>query len=1191
MVGKLRWLSAAVVLSCVSIAGAQITIDFEGGYSVGALDGQQGWVLEDPATDGIAEVISGQNGPSLGGAKCVQMTEPSDANDVAVLLKKEIDNLMPWFPGGDGIVTLQYDIRWTNGQPNNSGLNVRCRIYDSLSSPARGIHPAHWWGLDTQFYGSVNPSGDPHGWVGNLDDTARSFGNGDSDWHTWKWVVYIGTGTGAAVGQHLIMEVDGEVIYRFDSFMPHNVTMLDLLRLMLYGTDNGWNPPADRDVVQFDNIIITSTPGTPSDIPVADAGPDITIPGGSVGGVIELDGTNSVDDGSIVKYRWLNLDASDYYARTLAYSTNGRATITLPNNSTMNVRMEVVDNDGLQSWDDLVVTVGDWDPSAVTNDNVAVPFGIKGGDIAGTSQTDPTRPTHVLPPNNGNVAFQVVNQRTTFADDPTGDRQLVFDEASNFYYIHWNGSLVSRRPDLNDRWQTNDIIGTTGENNQIVVGERYVYVVGAEQGSNIGTVFAFDKADGSIPAAWLPHIAIDGVNLTPDGGSTYPAWDANENARALMTLYNDKLYILAPVARTSGLPDTAYVYQIDSQTGTIEWASPIIIGMEQSTPGRLAFAPDFYGAGEHAMFFAGHSETEIDGLSDFNAVRITATGATLEWGIDDGKHYTSSPIWSDATQTVYSAGTWDWAGKQFWMFDPYDGYVKSDEYYGDDPNHPIAYGVRGGSWAEGYNLRSAALSYDGHSVFAPGRQGHIYKYTDNTDPGTPDTPVVDVDVYWVGGNEWYNGQPHAIMFQNCDGEENLLTAFCDPRWWPPVPEDPADNERYNAYIALIDVSNPPEQGDEYQVDDGPIYIDNVDVNVDGSSVYAENFETWTVGEFFPQATAKGWAWAGTPGTEDTAQIVDLGSPRGKVLRLDPFGGYSGDETAVKVTLPGGPYGGSPYIQNVEVSWYQLREDLTDKVYIGEDSWPAASSFQGDGSEADFPVGLICGFNTDADKKDGVTAQLADPNTPTWQEMQLDMYYAWDLVQVWSGPIGGPLSNDSGAPYFGPPGDGSAIDTPLDELKFSITASPLTSSGYIVTPEAPIAVYQTSDYLGTPDPSDPDSWERNWGEADALSVAPNGDIYYMQFKNYDRRWTRLRIVGDTCGPELCPGDLNCDGVVNYSDIDPFVAALSCVGGAPGCWPPAGFPADCPWLNGDCNGDGNVTYADIDPFVGRIGATCP
>ena len=60
-----------------------------------------------------------------------------------------------------------------------------------------------------------------------------------------------------------------------------------------------------------------------------------------------------------------------------------------------------------------------------------------------------------------------------------------------------------------------------------------------------------------------------------------------------------------------------------------------------------------------------------------------------------------------------------------------------------------------------------------------------------------------------------------------------------------------------------------------------------------------------------------------------------------------------------------------------------------------------------------------------------------------------------------------------------------------------------------------------------------------------------------------------------------GDMNCDGILNYADIDPFVQALSCPGGNPACWDPA-----CPWLNGDCNEDGTVNYADIDPFVARL-----
>ena len=69
-----------------------------------------------------------------------------------------------------------------------------------------------------------------------------------------------------------------------------------------------------------------------------------------------------------------------------------------------------------------------------------------------------------------------------------------------------------------------------------------------------------------------------------------------------------------------------------------------------------------------------------------------------------------------------------------------------------------------------------------------------------------------------------------------------------------------------------------------------------------------------------------------------------------------------------------------------------------------------------------------------------------------------------------------------------------------------------------------------------------------------------------------------------GPGLCAGDINCDGVVDFDDIDPFVAALGCPGGV-------GWPHECPWLNADCNDDNDVTFDDIDPFVARIGATCP
>jgi hypothetical protein len=59
-----------------------------------------------------------------------------------------------------------------------------------------------------------------------------------------------------------------------------------------------------------------------------------------------------------------------------------------------------------------------------------------------------------------------------------------------------------------------------------------------------------------------------------------------------------------------------------------------------------------------------------------------------------------------------------------------------------------------------------------------------------------------------------------------------------------------------------------------------------------------------------------------------------------------------------------------------------------------------------------------------------------------------------------------------------------------------------------------------------------------------------------------------------------GDLNCDGVVNFDDINPFVLALS---------DPAGYAAaypDCRLLNGDCDGDGDVDFDDINGFVALL-----
>ncbi len=61
----------------------------------------------------------------------------------------------------------------------------------------------------------------------------------------------------------------------------------------------------------------------------------------------------------------------------------------------------------------------------------------------------------------------------------------------------------------------------------------------------------------------------------------------------------------------------------------------------------------------------------------------------------------------------------------------------------------------------------------------------------------------------------------------------------------------------------------------------------------------------------------------------------------------------------------------------------------------------------------------------------------------------------------------------------------------------------------------------------------------------------------------------------------PGDMNCDGAVNFDDINPLVLALSNFNGYI-----AAYPA-CNVFNADCDHDGDVDFDDINAFVALLG----
>ena len=97
---------------------------------------------------------------------------------------------------------------------------------------------------------------------------------------------------------------------------------------------------------------------------------------------------------------------------------------------------------------------------------------------------------------------------------------------------------------------------------------------------------------------------------------------------------------------------------------------------------------------------------------------------------------------------------------------------------------------------------------------------------------------------------------------------------------------------------------------------------------------------------------------------------------------------------------------------------------------------------------------------------------------------------------------------------------------------------------------------------------------SWGQRNDIRVlawvqAPGTSGYREVYQAAMMRWPL---------PPLYPvGDTNCDGVLSFADINPFILALQSE------WDYHAVYPDCPWLNADCSGDGIVSYADINPFV--------
>jgi len=86
------------------------------------------------------------------------------------------------------------------------------------------------------------------------------------------------------------------------------------------------------------------------------------------------------------------------------------------------------------------------------------------------------------------------------------------------------------------------------------------------------------------------------------------------------------------------------------------------------------------------------------------------------------------------------------------------------------------------------------------------------------------------------------------------------------------------------------------------------------------------------------------------------------------------------------------------------------------------------------------------------------------------------------------------------------------------------------------------------------------------------------------------YTATSVVITTLAPSVCLGDGNCDGVVNWRDIDFLVAAQNDNVSAWIARFGASGPA-CTMQNLDTNCDGYVNWRDIAPFIALMNSVCP
>ena len=790
-------------------------------------------------------------------------------------------------------------------------------------------------------------------------------------------------------------------------------------------------------------------------------------------------------------------------------------------------------------WGGLTATALVFPLAALAQDNLDGPYATHHGDLHGTQRI----PVTALDWSNGaQLAWEFETGAAGLGlDRVVGRGPITFDSDGNLYWITSVGGdtggfqkVASIDPGGNLRWSSapiNDSSGSPFTATGAVVGVDAVYACGGDTPSDYDgdgvagqLTVAVNKSDGT----FLWETDLDG-DWNNDGS-------AEDNLAGL-----DPFGPLTPILKDGVLYITLVgdaglqLVQLDAATGALlayDVIEPIISRTQQ---GQQIYVDDVFGAGLDGLFlnyYDGLNDWSAGtGLNDVIAIQVDpGIAGTLAWSAPGGFHARTSLTYNPANNHVY-AHTWNNQS----VTDPFDvdrtSFASYDAFSGaltDHENPGYGHGF--------YDL--AALSVDGTRMFVGGFNGRIAAYQLNADGTLGATPDYGDPVEAYFGEDWW-GEPRTYgnLAYTSDGTPLVFTGT-NSRVNDLGPE-------FTARIVVLDMSQA-----QLAPDDSPIWIDDIEI-LEGASVagatvtYSEDFEDDGPGVAVSAlADPAGGSWGDESNNEPEPTTVtnpfqDANNGSSTVLELDSLGNGTWQagrwNLAGEVGVPFDLASANDPQRFVVIRWKQYRGDVTDNFFY--EYAPQNFGVQWDVSRNASAVG----FDGDA---------FAEVESDKWQTVELQLDFFDDAADIL---VDGAFGGASIPAFFV-----QDTEAGITSLYFDLTG---TETSENTTP--PVAEFDSGQAA-----------DNGFTLRGGPVMGPDGKVYVFKQDG------ELLAIEPVPGATLI-GDSNCDGVIDFFDIDPFVTAL--VSG-PADWE-SQFDCDFVIAN-DINADGTVDFFDIDPFVALL-----